>query len=115
MPVWFVALLLASSLLFPIARGIWLWTELFRITSKEGKLTLRRGRLPPALFSELADIAAREKLDGVLIRAVLTGGEARLVVTGPNVERFVQPMRNVLGRFTLPQLRSGRLRAGKSQ
>ncbi len=108
--------LLLSALLFavlvlPLARGLWLATELFRLSARHGELTLERGRLPPALFSELSDIAQRQRLHGVEIRVVLAGGVPTLSVSGDSANAAAQPLRNVLGRFTLTQLRSGRLRA----
>ncbi len=103
-------LLLLFVFLLPVARGVWLWLELFRITASGGKLTLKRGRLPQALFAELSDIAKRHKLDDLLIRAVVEGGQPRLVLKGNQANAVAQPMRNVLGRFTLAQLRSGKLR-----
>jgi hypothetical protein len=106
-----LALLLLCLLLGLLARGVWLWTELFRLAAARGKLTLRRGRIPPALFAELSEIAEREHLDSVVIRAFVEGGAARLVVQGKSARSVEQPMRNVIGRFPLPQLRSGKLRA----
>lgn len=105
-----VGALLLGLLLLPIARGLWLATELFRLSSRHGQLTLERGRLPPALFAELRDVAERHKLDGVEIRAVVEGGMPKLVLQGASGETAAQPLRNVLGRFTLAQIRSGRLR-----
>lgn len=111
MTTFWLALLILCVLVLPLARGVWLWTELFRITAQRGKLTLRRGRIPPALFRELADIAEREQLDAVVIRALVEGGTARLVLQGKSARSAEQPMRNVVGRFSLPQLRAGKLRA----
>lgn len=105
------SLVLLALLLLPLARSVWLSTELFRIQSARGKLTLKRGRLPPSLFAELSDIAERAQLDGVVIRAVLEGGVPRLILGSRKGSSVEQPMRNVLGRFTLGQLRSGSLRA----
>jgi len=103
--------LLLGVLLLPIVRGLWLATELFRISARNGELTLNRGRLPPALFTELADVARRQKLDLVEIRAVVEGGVPKLLLQGESAKAAEQPLRNVLGRFTLAQIRTGRLRA----
>lgn len=85
--------------------------ELFALSAHAGKLEVIRGRLTPALFAEFADIARREKLDGVEIRVVSESGSPRLLLRGgpnPNLE---QALRNVLGRYPVSQIRAGRLRA----
>ena len=78
------------------------------LRAKAGQLELVRGRLPPSLLRELRDVAEREKLDDVRISAVSEGGAARLRVAGPVSEGVQQSLRNVLGRFTLSQIRTGR-------
>ncbi len=84
--------------------------ELFRLSVRHGELSLERGRLPPVLFQELADVARRERLHEVVIRAVVEGGKPRLLVEG-DAKGAEQPLRNVLGRFTLQQIRAGRRRS----
>ncbi|HKY36057.1 MAG TPA: DUF3634 family protein [Polyangiaceae bacterium] len=84
--------------------------ELFRLSARHGELSLERGRLPPALLQELADVARRERLHEVVIRAVVEGGKPRLIVDGDS-KGAEQPLRNVLGRFTLLQIRAGRRRS----
>jgi hypothetical protein len=106
-----IGLLLLGVLLLPIARGLGLAGELFRVRAQYGALTLERGRLPPKLFAELSDIAVRERLHDVIVRAVVEGGRPRLILQGKTGHSAEQPLRNVLGRFTLAQLRSGSLRA----
>ncbi len=85
--------------------------ELFALSARAGKLTVTRGRLPPALFSELADIAARERLDNVRMRAVSEAGAPRLLFSGATHAAAEQAARNVLGRFNVTQIRAGRRRA----
>ncbi|MEP7051167.1 MAG: DUF3634 family protein [Pseudomonadota bacterium] len=85
--------------------------ELFALSARNGVLTVTRGRLPPALFADLADIAAREGLDNVHIRAVSEAGVPRLLFKGPTRVAAAQAARNVLGRFSVTQIRVGRRRA----
>jgi len=85
--------------------------ELFALSARDGKLELRRGRLSPALFSEFADIAARERLDGTEIRALNESGSPRLMLRGVSNPAAEQALRNVLGRYPIAQIRTGRLRA----
>ena len=85
--------------------------ELFALSAQGGRLAVLRGRLPQALFAELADIAEREQLDGAELRVVSEGGAPRLVLAGTPHPAAAQAARNVLGRYNLSQIRSGRLRA----
>jgi hypothetical protein len=101
--------LLVAFLLYAL-RAFALSRELFRLSARHGELSLERGRLPPALFDELADVAQRQRLHDVVIRAVVEGGKPRLVVEG-DAKNAEQPLRNVLGRFTLQQIRTGRRRS----
>jgi hypothetical protein len=85
--------------------------ELFALSARAGKLELLRGRLSPALLSEFADIAARERLDNAEIRVLSESGLPRLVLRGPPNPGLEQALRNVLGRYHVAQIRAGRLRA----
>lgn len=85
--------------------------ELFALSARAGKLELLRGRLSPALFSEFADIARRERLDGTEIRVLSESGAPRLTFMGPENRAAEQALRNVLGRYPVSQIRAGRLRA----
>lgn len=86
-------------------------TELFALNARSGKLELLRGRLSPLLFSEFADIAARERLDGTEIRVLSESGSPRLLLRGTPNPSAEQALRNVLGRYPVAQIRAGRLRA----
>jgi|GEM_PF-772481 hypothetical protein len=107
-------LLLAACLFAPVAYGLRRANELFALSANNGKLTIKRGRVPPALFSELAEIAERARLDDTEIRVVSESGVPRLVVNvarGATSPALEQAARNVLGRFSVAQIRAGRLRA----
>ena len=107
-------LLLAACLFAPIVYGLRRANELFALSARGGTLTITRGRVPPALFSDLAEIAQRTKLDNAEIRALTESGIPRLLVSGANGaahSAFEQAARNVLGRFSVAQIRAGRLRA----
>lgn len=86
--------------------------ELFRIVVEGGQPRLARGRLPPALFDDLCVVIRRENLQEAVIRVVLQGGEPRLALRA-DANAAAQALRNVLGQFSLVQLRTGRLRAGQ--
>ena len=107
-------LLLAACLFAPIAYGLRRANELFALTANSGILTITRGRMPPALFSELAEIAERARLDNAEFRVLSESGIPRLIVRGaPShaLQQAEQAARNVLGRFNVAQIRAGRLRA----
>lgn len=97
--------------LIAIFYGLRRANELFVLTARAGALSVARGRLPPALFADLADIAARERLDDVYIRAVSESGVPRLIFRGPKHAAAEQAARNVLGRHSVSQIRAGRRRA----
>jgi hypothetical protein len=107
-------LLLAAGLFALVAYGLRGANELFALSASDGKLTITRGRVPPALFSELAEIAERARLDGAEIRVVSESGMPRLVANvarGRASPALEQAARNVLGRYSVAQIRAGRLRA----
>ncbi|MEO8903257.1 MAG: DUF3634 family protein [Polyangiaceae bacterium] len=108
----FLGLGLLCLALLAIFYGLRRANELFALSACEGRLTVVRGRLPPALFSDLQDIAARERLGAVEIRVVSESGVPRLLSSG-GPPAFEQAARNVLGRFSVAQLRAGRRRASR--
>lgn len=105
---WIVLFLLGSVLLV-LVRAALLGNELFRIRARAGEIELARGRLPPELFDEIADVVRLHRVRSGDIRAVLSGGRAKLVFEHDGSSAAAaQPLRNVLGRFTVRQIRSGR-------
>jgi hypothetical protein len=105
-----VALILLAVLAAPLVFSILRSTELFVVRASAGKFELVRGRMPPALKSELDDIARRNELDGAEVRAIVEGGAPRLLFKGSISAGAEQQLRNVVGRFRLVQLRGGSLR-----
>ena len=104
-----LGLSLLCFLLLAMFYGLRRANELFALAVHGGKLTVKRGRLPPALFSDLQDIAARERLDGAEIRVVSESGVPRLLASAAT-PAFEQAARNVLGRFSVAQIRAGQRR-----
>jgi hypothetical protein len=108
-----IGLVLLGLVLLVLLRGAVLGTELFRVRVRGGEIELLRGRLPPALFDEIADVVRLHRVQSGEIRAVLSGGRPQLVFEHDGSSSAAeQPLRNVLGRFTLRQIRSGRRRGG---
>jgi hypothetical protein len=102
-----VLLLFVGGVIFYARRA----NELFVLRAREGKFELVRGRLPHAMLHDLDDVATRAKLAEVEVRAFVEGGAPRVQVRGPGAEAVEQSVRNVVGRFHLTQIRSGKRRA----
>jgi hypothetical protein len=100
-----VSAILAAGLVWAARRA----TELFAVRIEHGRATHLRGRIPPALFSEIADVCARPPVERATLRAVLHGGTPALEITGAVSEAQAQRLRNVLGRFPAARIRSGRM------
>jgi hypothetical protein len=100
-----VSAMLAAGVVWAARRA----TELFAVRIQNGRATHLRGRIPPALFTEIADIAARPPIERATLRAVLHGGTPALDIAGPVSEAQAQRLRNVLGRFPLARIRAGRM------
>lgn len=106
-----IALAALFLLCVPLAVGLRRATDLCVIEVVSGRPRLRRGRLPPALMSEITDIVRRNRVVAGRLRVVTEGGEPRLVADAGFPADATQQLRNVVGRYRVAQLRSGRLRA----
>lgn len=79
-------------------------TELARIRIVLGRVQFVRGRLPVRLRREIEDILERSASDEGQIWLRLEGQQARVHAKGLPTET-VQQLRNVLGQFSVAQLR----------
>ncbi len=108
-------LILMAVLLLPIAYGLRRANELFVLAVRGSALVILRGRLPPALFADLEEIVVRGRWGDAEIRVVSESGVPRLTVDGGASGAvhlaLEQAARNVLGRFSVAQIRAGRRRA----
>jgi len=100
-----VSAILAVGLVWAARRA----TELFAVRIEGGRAKHLRGRMPPALFTEIADICGRPPIERATLRAVLQGGTPALQITGAVSDAQAQRLRNVLGRFPAARIRSGRM------
>ncbi len=104
-------ILLAIALVFGL---FWLairrQNELFCLRVESAKLRLVRGAVPPRLRSDLEDVVKRAKVASGEIRLVTERGAPRVLTEGlsPGV---AQQVRNVIGTWRLPALRSAGRRA----
>jgi hypothetical protein len=83
--------------------------ELFAIRVVRGTALHIRGRVPPALFSAIAEVVARPPIERATLRAVLRGRVPTLEVGGNVPDYQIQQLRNVLGQFPAARIRSGRV------
>lgn len=104
---WGMLALAAVPLWVAIQRG----TELFVVQITGGRCHLLRGRLPPALWSELVDVIERGKVSQGKVVCFLSGGSPAVRYQGRNAEVVTQQLRNVVGRFPLIRIRTGTFRA----
>jgi hypothetical protein len=101
---YFVAVAVLIALLLFVLRGS---PELARFEVKAGKFEFVRGRVPPKLLDDFADVLSNRPLADATVRVVLDGGRPRVVATGlPEDE--LQRLRNVAGPYTAAQFRAGR-------
>ena len=79
--------------------------ELFLVSIRDGKLLLVRGRIPNALKNDFEDVVRRAQLRGGQLKAVLSSGHTRLVVSDMD-EGVAQRMRNTFGTHSVQKLRA---------
>jgi hypothetical protein len=77
---------------------------------RAGKARITRGGMAPRIFSDIADVVARPRVERATLRIVRSGGRARLEVSGAVPEVQLQRLRNVIGSLPLAQLATGRRR-----
>jgi hypothetical protein len=101
-PVMVIALglALAVGLLF-LSRA----NEIFAVSVRNGRALVLRGRVPPGVFRDIADVVSRARVDRATIRAVAGGQHARLVVSGTD-DGVAQRLRNVFGIHPVQKLRA---------
>src|SRR6478609_8028554 len=80
--------------------------ELFCVEVTEGQCRVVRGRAPQRLLGDMGDIAVRPIVVRGRIRAVVEDKAPRLLATGDFSPEQVQRLRNVLGEWTISQLRT---------
>lgn len=110
MPIELALLLLFVALAVPFGIAIKRSTELFVIIVRNGKSKVVRGRLPPRLFDDIDDVLRRPPVDDGEVRVVAEQMRPRVFVSGSINEVQAQRIRNVVGRFDITQIRTGRRR-----
>lgn len=99
-----VAFVLAAGFLWAARRA----NELFAIRVERGVAKHIRGRIPPALFSAIAEVVSRPAIEHATLRVVSRGQTPALEVDGRVPDYQLQQLRNVLGQFPVARIRRGR-------
>ncbi|HSC86476.1 MAG TPA: DUF3634 family protein [Polyangiaceae bacterium] len=99
-----VVFLVAAALL--LAWGFRRSARLFVVELKDGRIGSAKGHLPPRLLSELEDVLVRARLSEVRLEGLPRGGAPTFVSRPALPPGVQQQLRNVLGQFTLTQIRS---------
>jgi hypothetical protein len=97
-----VALLASAPLVLAIVRA----NELFMVRVRDGAIRLVRGRVPPRLFDDLADVVRKPTVVHADLRAVNEGGRPRLYADGELSPEHKQRLRNVIGAWSVQQIRT---------
>jgi len=97
-----------------VAVALFLWFGLRRANeisvfelSRDGA-RLIRGRTPPELLSDIAEIARRAAVPTTVVRVITEGGTPRLIAPTHLPDAVVQQLRNVVGRHQAAHFRNGR-------
>ena len=99
-------LVLSIPLILAIVRA----NELFFLRIRIGHVSIRRGRIPKRLLDDISDVV--KGVDHATLRALNEGGRPRLYVEGNLGPEHKQRLKNLLGTWTVPQIRTAP-RAGR--
>lgn len=102
-----VTLLIVGALV-ALVTAVRRWQTLCVLDVADGRVTVARGGLPPAILSDLRDVAARRpKMVQARITILREGGRAAVRFRGAVTEAQAQQVRNVVGSVPLARLRAG--------
>jgi hypothetical protein len=102
--MWLVALallLLASPLVLAVMRA----NELFVVKIHKGEARLARGRVPPRLLDDIRDVV--RGVNRGRLHCVSESGKPALYAVGALSAAEKQRLRNLVGTWTVAQIRSG--------
>jgi hypothetical protein len=103
-----LGILIFAILVLPIAILIHRGTELFVLRVQSGKVVHVRGRLPPRLLEDIRDVLEKPGVPDAFIRVVTDDGKPRVLPGNTLNEMQTQQLRNIVGTYRTPQIRSGR-------
>lgn len=80
--------------------------EMFRLSVRDGRVLVVRGRIPVGLLSDIRDVVGKPPVAHATIRAVKESNAARLIVSGAVDAGRAQRLRNVFGLYPIASLRA---------
>jgi len=83
---------------------------LFELVVEDGRITRSRGRIPPRLLADMADVVERVGVARARIRCVVRRGRPALLFDGEIGDGTGQMLRNVVGQFSTSEIRGSRRR-----
>jgi hypothetical protein len=102
--MWFVAVVLLL-LLSPLVIAVMRANELFVVRIHEGHARLVRGRIPPRLLDDLGDVV--RGVPSGRLHCLSESGKPALYTVGEFDAAERQRLRNLVGTWTVAQIRSG--------
>jgi len=97
----------AALVVLAIARALLRANELFVVRFRGGRAQLVRGRIPARLLADLTDVVRAAAVEDAELRAVSEAKRPTLVARGAFSAADAQRLRNVIGLWTVAQIRSG--------
>lgn len=101
-----MGLALAVGALFVALLWVFRHDELFKLSVRDGRVLVVRGRVPAGFVGDVREIVERARVARATIRAVKTERGGRLIFSGDLDEGTEQRIRNVFGLTTASQLAS---------
>ena len=94
-----------------IVMAVFLWylsrkNEFFRVSIRDGRVLLVRGRIPMGYLDDLRDVSRH--VPRGMVRAVKDAGQARLIISSSVDEVTAQRMRNTFAIYPVVKLRAAR-------
>ena len=93
-------LLLSAPLTLAVVRA----NELFFVRITNGRMAVRRGRIPQRLLDDMGDVL--QSVERATLRGVVEGGRPRLYADGELGPDQKQRLRNVIGTWSTAQIRA---------
>jgi hypothetical protein len=88
----------------PLVLAIVRANELFFLRVRDGKVSVARGRIPQRLLDDIADTV--RGVDRGTLRGVVEDRRPRLYAEGELTPEQKQRLRNLIGTWTVPQIRT---------
>lgn len=102
---WLLLLVLAAALLL-LARSVRRGTELFVVRAGRGQVRFVRGRMPPALFTDLCELF-RDAAQPLRLTVVRRAGRPEAQIEGVLSPGDRQRLRNILALYSVQQIARG--------